>query len=133
MEVSSIMTDIVVSVELDDPLSVVKKIFDHTLFHHLMVVRDDKLYGILSDRDLLKALNPRLGTLAESSKDLACLNKKVHQIMTRHPITLEAHANVRDAVVIFNEHNISCIPVIDSQSKPIGVISWRDIMRVIEI
>ena len=64
MEVDSIMTRRVVSVEMDDRLDVVKKIFDTLKFHHLLVVDDrGKLKGVVSDRDLLKALSPYVGRL----------------------------------------------------------------------
>ncbi len=131
MLVKNMMTTTVVSVEMDDPLKVVKNIFDNTHFHHLLVTESDKLLGIISDRDLLKALSPNIGTAAETNKDVATLNKKAHQIMTRHPLTITPEAGIYDAIDIFNTHSISCIPVVDSQHKPIGLISWRDIFKAI--
>ena len=63
MRVEEIMSRRVVTVELDDTLETVKDIFDHVRFHHLLVVEHGKLFGLLSDRDLLKALSPNIGTL----------------------------------------------------------------------
>ena len=129
MIVQTIMTKKVVTVELDDRLATVKDIFDNLQFHHLLVVDEGKLFGVLSDRDLLKALSPNLGTSTESPKDLATLNKRVHQIMSRNPISLKPEDSVFDAVKIFNTHRISCIPIIDDDEKPVGIVSWRDILR----
>ncbi|WP_082793705.1 CBS domain-containing protein [Zhongshania aliphaticivorans] len=28
-----------------------------------------------------------------------------------------------------NQNKISCIPIVDSEEAPVGIISWRDIMR----
>src|SRR5580693_4168482 len=99
MDVGSIMTTRVVSVELDDQLDVIKKIFDTLKFHHLLVVDDaGKLKGVVSDRDLLKALSPHVGTAAENNRDLATLNKRVHQIMSRNLITLPPRASTLEAV-----------------------------------
>jgi len=54
-----VMTTRLVTVELDDPLEVVKRIFDSVKFHHLLVVdTGKKLCGVISDRDLLRALSP---------------------------------------------------------------------------
>ena len=72
------MTKKVVTVEMDDSLRLVKEIFDNVSFHHLLVVDGGKLYGVISDRDLLKNLSPNIGTVAETSRDLAALNKKAH-------------------------------------------------------
>ncbi len=88
MSIEKIMSKTVVTVEMDDSLKVVKDIFDNTNFHHLLVVESGKLFGVISDRDLLKSLSPDIGTVAETSKDTATLNKRAHQIMTRKPVTL---------------------------------------------
>ena len=129
MLIQEIMTKKVVTVEMDDKLSVVKDIFENSKFHHLLVVEEGKLFGVVSDRDLLKALSPNLGTMTETYKDAATLNKRVHQIMTRKPITLKPSATVKDAVSLFNQHRISCLPIVDDEFRPVGILSWRDILR----
>lgn len=129
MLVQDIMTKRVVTIEMDDKLSVVKDIFDNSKFRHLLVLEENKLFGVVSDRDLLKALSPNLGTMTETYKDAATLNKRVHQIMSRKPITLPPTASVREAVNLFNAHRISCIPIVDQDFRPVGIVSWRDILR----
>lgn len=132
MIVDQIMSKPVVTVHLDDTLSVVKHIFDNAKFHHLLVVEKGKLFGVLSDRDLLKALSPFIGTPSQTLHDKATLNKKVHQIMSRKPITLPPQANVYDAISVFNQHSISCIPIVDANEHILGIVSWRDILKTIE-
>lgn len=132
MKVEQIMSKPVVTVELDDTLATVKHIFDNAKFHHLLAVERGKLFGVLSDRDLLKAISPFIGTPSETIHDKVTLNKKVHQVMTRKPITLTPEADVYDAISVFNQHNISCIPIVNTSGHPIGIISWRDILKTIE-
>ncbi|MCL1886711.1 MAG: CBS domain-containing protein [Betaproteobacteria bacterium] len=129
MKIRDIMTKSVVAVEMDDKLSLVKEIFDNSKFRHLLVIDEGKLFGVVSDRDLLKALSPNLGTMVVTHRDLATLNKRVHQIMTRKPITLKPDASISDAAVLFNTHRISCIPIVDDEFRPIGIISWRDLIK----
>lgn len=130
MVVSDIMTARIVTVGMDDRLEMVKEIFDTVHFHHLLVVDEHKkLSGIVSDRDLLRALSPYVGSAAETARDVATLNKRVHQIMTRRPITLHAQAPIADAVNLLLAHRISCIPIVDDESKPVGILSWRDLLR----
>lgn len=132
MDVGSIMTTRVVSVEMDDRLEVVKKIFDTLKFHHLLVVDERRvLKGVVSDRDLLKALSPYVGSAAENARDLATLNKRVHQIMSRNLLTLHPHASIPDAVTLFLEHRVSCIPIVDQALKPVGILSWRDVLKTL--
>ncbi len=131
MKVKDIMSSPVTTVQLDDNLSVVNRIFSSTKFHHLLVVENEKLFGIVSDRDLLKALSPNLGTAAEKLSDKATLNKKVHQVMSRKPITIDPMASVYKAIEIFEQHNVTCIPVVDAAGIPVGILSWRDIFKAI--
>lgn len=132
MAISKVMSTNVVTIEMDDSLKEVRNIFEHTSFHHLLVVNSGKLVGVISDRDLLKSLSPHLETLAETTKDLATLNKKVHQIMSRELVILPPDASLYDAIDIFNNNKISCIPVVDETNIPVGIVSWRDILRLIK-
>lgn len=125
------MSKTIVTIDMDDSLKLAKEIFDNTRFHHLLVVASDKLSGVISDRDILKALSPNIGTAAETSRDTATLKKRVHQIMARKLVTLTPNADINDAIEIFNNHNISCIPIVDDEFKPVGIISWRDILKAL--
>lgn len=132
MALCDVMTERIVSVEMDDKLEVVKEIFDTKRFHHLLVVDEHKrLSGIISDRDLLRALSPYVGSAAETARDLATLNKRVHQIMTRHPITLRPQSTIKEAVTLLLAHGISCIPVVDDDLKPVGIATWRDLLKAL--
>ena len=112
-------------------LGVAKEIFGNVRFHHLLVVENNKLFGVLSDRDLLKALSPNLETAAENREDRATLNKRVHQVMSRKPITLNEKASVYDAIHLFNTEIITCIPIVNDDNRPVGIISWRDIIKML--
>jgi acetoin utilization protein AcuB len=131
MSIKNIMTENLVTVEMDDTLATVKDIFDNLKFHHLLVVESGRLVGVVSDRDLLKALSPNIGTMSETFNDLATLNKRVHLIMTRKPMTLHPEAPVGDAVRLFIGNRISCIPIVDNEFRPLGIVSWRDILKAL--
>lgn len=129
MKIADIMTRTVATVTLDDSLADVKEIFDNAKFHHLLVTEDGKLIGVVSDRDLLKAVSPNLDTSRYTYHDVATLRKRVHQIVTRKPVTLGPEANVTEAAEIFSVHRFSCIPIVDADGRPVGIVSWRDIMK----
>lgn len=131
MAISKIMKSQVVAVDMDHTIRRVNELFASNEFHHLLVLENNKLVGIISDRDLFKSLSPRIGTPAETLQDTALLNKKAHQIMTRNPIVINQKAAVQDAIEIFNQNKISCIPVVNDEHIPVGILSWRDIMRLL--
>ena len=129
MLVQNIMSRNVVTVGLDDTLALVKEIFDHSKFHHLLAMENGELLGVVSDRDLFKALSPNIGTNVETYKDTATLNKRVHQIMSRKPKCLREDATVDAAIDLFIEQAISCIPILSHDDRLVGILSWRDILR----
>lgn len=126
--IKSLMKTRIVTVEMDDSLATVKEIFDHTRFHHLLVVEHKKLTGVISDRDLLKAISPNIDTLAELPRDRASLNKRVHQIMSRDLHTLTPDASLDDAVQLLLKHSVSCIPIINVLREIEGIVTWRDLL-----
>lgn len=125
------MSTPLVCVDMDDSLGFVKALFDSHEFHHILVLEQDKLVGVISDRDLFRAISPNVGTMAANARDDATLQKRAHQIMSRRPYTLPVTACLYEAVDLFLEHGISCLPIIDAQQKPHGIITWRDILKVI--
>jgi len=131
LKLREIMTEKVVVVDMDCSLTLIKEFFDNASFHHLLVVEGDELFGVISDRDLLRAIGPKAGTVAETSADLMDLNRRAHQIMTRSPVTLPANADIKLAVEMFNTYQISCIPIVDWKKKPVGIVSWRDILKTL--
>ncbi|WP_233804572.1 CBS domain-containing protein [Paraburkholderia sp. HP33-1] len=129
MKVEDIMTKRLVTVGFDDTLETVKEIFNGAGFHHLLVVEGRELQGVVSDRDLLRALSPFIDSVVETHRDVSTLSKRVHQIMSRKPITLPPDADIAEAIQLFLSHPISCIPIVDSAFKPVGIVSWRDILK----
>ena len=131
MKLNEIMSSSLITVEMDDPLKTIKEIFENAAIHHILVVESHSLLGVISDRDFLKSITPSLGTIAETSNDITILNKKAHQIMSRQLVTLEPDASIKDAIDIFNQHNISCIPIVGKDKKIVCVVSWRDIIKTL--
>lgn len=132
MSVANIMSKRVVSVYMDDSLQSLRELFTATGFHHLVVVHEHKLQGIISDRDLLKAVSPFVDTISERMLDRATLDKRAHQIMTRDVVTMRPDDSIFTAIELFNNNKISCIPIVDDKSQPVGMVSWRDVMRFMQ-
>ena len=129
MKLSSIMTKDVITVGMDTYLSAICKIFDEKKFHHLLVIEDDGLCGVISDRDMFKALSPFLNTTAEQNRDLWTLKKRAHQIMSRNPITVADDVNVDKAAQLMMRESISCLPVMASDGQIVGIVTRTDLLR----
>ena len=84
----------------------------------ILVVAGDKLIGILTERDILRAV----------AQDKVASD--VGAWMTPHPETVEADEPTRQAASIMIHSGFRHLPVLDG-SKPVGIVSIRDLMRVV--
>ena len=128
-KVSTIMTKDVITVDMDTSLKTICAIFKERKFHHLLVVEGKKMFGVISDRDVLKAVSPFLNTLAEQARDLSTLKKRAHQIMSRKPTTITKDMDLRDAARLMLQKNISCLPVLSSEGEIEGIVTWKDLLK----
>ncbi len=119
MTVASIMTCKVVTAKINDSLSIICEIFENVKFHHIFVVDNGNLIGVISDRNLP----------AEKGRDAATMNKKAYEIMSIVPITVNAKTSIEKVSNLLLENNISCIPVVSPEGVIEGIVSWREIMK----
>jgi len=132
MTLDKIMSFPVVTVELDDSLKMVKGILDNARFNHVLVVEHRKLIGLISDRDVYRVISPTFGTPLETHKDVQAMNRLVHTFMTRKPLTLHRTNNMFEAVDLFLANNISCIPIVDSENHVEGIVTKKDILKLLK-
>ncbi|RTR32828.1 CBS domain-containing protein [Shewanella atlantica] len=127
-KISEIMSTRVVTIEMDDRLSVAKEIFENAPFHHLLVIEDDELQGVLSERDYLRALSPNIGNINETERDSETLQRRAHQVMSRNPVTIAPHKTLKEASRLMLEHDIGSLPVL-KRGEIVGIITWKDLLR----
>ena len=134
MKIKNLMNTNLLTLSMDSPLIKAKEVFENNKVHHLIVTDDEGLLaGILTDRALYKHLSPTVGTSQETHRDTTLMQKKLHQIMARNLVTTQAHQSLNEAVVLLHDNHISCLPVVDKRNKPIGIITWRDIVKVLAV
>ncbi|MGA3124120.1 MAG: CBS domain-containing protein [Polyangiaceae bacterium] len=129
MTIADIMSTRVVTVGPDQDLLAVRNLFAAHRFHHLLVVEQGRLVGVISDRDLLRAMSPFVDTLAERPQDLATLRRKVHQIMSRNLVVAKRSDSAKDAAASMLAHAVSCLPVVTHDGRIEGIVSWKDLLR----
>ncbi len=128
VNINEIMTLGAATIGMDDDVRRVKDLFEEHGFHHLLVIERGRLVGVVSDRDLLRNLSPFIDKLAERPRDLATLNRRVHQIMTRKPVTVSPEMSVETAAHMMLEQHVSCLPVVTEDGNVVGIVSSRDLL-----
>ena len=90
-------------------------------FHHILVVdEDDRLCGVISDRDVLRALARTPNWNA----------KKTSEIMTENSITTVPEAPLSSALGVMLDKRINCLPVIGSDGRVCGILTSTDLLKV---
>ena len=129
LTVAQIMQHDLVSIDVDATLQEAQAVLAQNGIHHLLVYNHGHLVGVLSDRDVLVHLSPFLGTLAEQTRDLRTLHRRVYQIATYHPTTIRPDTSVLQAAALLLSHGFSSLPVIDAEGTVVGMVTTRDLLR----
>lgn len=128
--VARIMTETVVVIEADRPISEALDCFLQYPIHHLPVVRNGRLVGILSSADLIKLefFAPRG---ADDRARYLDERFRIDQIM-RTPVTSRGPTalliDVSDLIVAGGIH---AMPIVDDDEHVIGIVTTTDIIRAL--
>ncbi len=101
------------------------------------VVRDSKLVGMVTDRDLRSAAPSQVVSFDARERELMpelyslLSNIRIKEIMARQVITVRPEQTIVTAAVLMLRHRISGLPVVDSQGKLSGIITETDIFKVL--
>ena len=88
----------------------------------LLVDRDGRLSGILTDGDLRRLLVHR------GAADI--LSGPVSRYMTRNPKCVSLGELASKALAIMNEHRLDELPVVDESGRPVGIIDVQDLLGI---
>ncbi|MDO9106331.1 MAG: CBS domain-containing protein [Methylovulum sp.] len=136
MRVKELMTCKVFTVEEHDLIDRVFFLIHYEKIRHIPVVEKGKVIGIVSDRDLYKALGPKNNSNAietPSTKGAAALHvipQKVQHIMHRQVLTVNPDSYASEAAAIMANNKVGALPVVDKDNKLVGILSSTDILRV---
>ena len=131
MKIMDLMQKKVFTVTPDDKVDRVFFLIHYESIRHLPVVEGEKVVGIVSDRDLYKALGPKKHSRAivEQKNDtiLSVSSKKVCHIMRRGVITIDPEASIKRAAIILGKKKIGALPVV-KENKLVGIITATDLL-----
>jgi acetoin utilization protein AcuB len=136
MRVEDLMTSKVFTVEQNDLIDRAFFLFHYEKVRHLPVVEKGKVIGIVSDRDMYKAMGPKSNSSAieatthNGSTELHVIPKKIQNIMRRGVLTVHPDTYASEAAAMMADNKIGALPVVNKDNKLVGIISSTDILRV---
>ncbi|MDH5380308.1 MAG: CBS domain-containing protein [Cyclobacteriaceae bacterium] len=81
-----------------------------------------RLIGLISSRILMRYLIDR-------NKETGMEEKKVKDLMIKDPITISPESTVFDAMYLFREHKIGCLPVV-KKDKLVGIVTEGNFLGI---
>jgi acetoin utilization protein AcuB len=124
LRVADVMTQDATTLDATQSFTEVVSLMATRSFHHVLVVdTDDRLRGVISDRDVLRALSrtPNWNT------------KTVSEIMTQEPVTTTPESMISDAARRMLAMRINCLPVIGADGRVCGIVTSTDLLKAYEI
>ncbi|MGB0983952.1 MAG: HPP family protein [Saprospiraceae bacterium] len=125
--VSEIMTKNVMTLSPNDNLLNAKHIFDGNKIHHLPVVDEGQVIGILSKNDLLR-ITP--GWYKDATANDEFFEKiKIADAMTKKIAKVQANERIDVVALILSENRFHAVPVVNESNELLGIITTFDLIR----
>lgn len=131
MYVSDWMTKKVAILYPDDYLSDAIAMMRENDIRHLPILKNDKIKGILSDRDIKEFSPSKATTLDMYELHYLLAKTKVQEVMKQKVITTTPDTPVEVAAMMMLDKGIGCLPVVDQGGGLVGIISDKDIFRAL--
>jgi len=126
--VSRIMTEAVVAIEIDRPVSEVLDCFFQYPIHHLPVVSSGRLVGMLSSADVIK-LQFFAPTGTADRADYLNERLSIEQLMRAPAVALNASTGLAEASERLIDAGVHAAPVVDEVDRVVGIVTTTDIIR----
>ena len=119
-EVADVMTSKVVTLSPHNTFSEAANLMNDRYFRHCVIVdAHGQIVGVISDRDILRAL----------ARNPNARSKSLDQIMTRNPITVRRNTPIAEAVSKIVSKRINCLPVVEENGGVCGIVTSTDLLK----
>lgn len=133
LKVEDIMVREVISLAADEALDLADDIMRLGRIRHMPVVADDRVVGILSQRDLFRAAISSVLQFKPGPQRDWLAKIQVREVMTAEVHTVTESTTVADAIDLMVQLRIGCLPVVGGSSggELVGLVSETDCLRLL--
>ena len=100
-------------------------------FRHLPIVEEnEKLVGIITDRDIQRFAPSLLGNISQEEYNQIFEETPLEKVMTKNLFTVTADTPIVDAASILHDKKLGCVPVVEGE-RLVGIITVTDMLRLL--
>ncbi|MCA9714186.1 MAG: CBS domain-containing protein [Myxococcales bacterium] len=130
MAIADIMTTDLIVISADETVARAFELLESIDVRHLPVVDDQRLVGLLSDRDLREYRLPVAEELADPERADRLLATPVSEVMSSDVISVDVSEPLRAVVDAMIEYRVGALPVLERDtSRLVGIISYVDLLE----
>ncbi len=132
VKLSEIMSSSIISVRQDAHFSeVAEKIIRNKIRHLPIVDEENKLVGLISERDLYKIQSPHKLEDGSFYYDPDMLDSVIlSEVMIKKPFSLHPENTVAEAILNMVQFKYGCILVVDKNNVLCGIVTYIDILKI---
>jgi CBS domain-containing protein len=130
MKVQDLMSTELVTLTEDETLAHAERCMDRGRIRHLPVVRNGKLVGLVTHRDLLAASFSLFADVDRDEQRRVFATIPVKELMHRDVVTVSPDLLVSEAARILLKNKFGCLPVVADDDTLLGLITEADFLRL---
>ena len=131
MLVKNWMSAPVVTIDANDSMERSIELMKEHCIKTLPVMKNDRLVGIVTDRDLKRASASDATSLAVYELFNLLAKVKIKKIMTKDPVTVCPDFTIEEAANLLRKNKISGAPVVNGQNRLVGIVTKEDLFKVL--
>jgi len=130
MDVRDLMSTDLVTLTEEETLTDAQRCMARGRIRHLPVVRDGRLVGLVTHRDLLAASFSIFAEVEANEQRRVFSTVPVVELMHRDVVTVSPNLGASQAARILLENKYGCLPVADEDGRLLGIVTEADFLRL---
>lgn len=130
LEVRDLMNREVVTIGIHDDVDLAELTMRVQECRHLPVLKNGKLVGMLTLRDVLRAQVSSVSNVPRERVRAESWTVQVGQVMTRDVLTIGPHAPAAEAARLMRDRKLGCLPVVEDD-RLVGIITTADFLDLV--